>query len=327
MKRMGEVMVRQAIRDHETWLETNGERGKRADFSKKLLIGTDFISRILDHAIFDEATLINCSFSDAKLNEASFKKATLKDCSFIETSAEKIDFTNATVTGCIFDFSNMNEASFKNAIADYSSFRYTRLINTTFDEASLIKTNFKCAIATGASFFAAKINWANLNEACFVNAVMCEASLHHAYMLDSNFEGADLYGVAWPIDSGSVGVCVDMNIVKQFLAHIAGFNVEIDKDNEFIELLQIIKKYIKNSKYAEELKISSFINYIDTAKTNETLEEIEDTEDEELDDYFYIKPYDDDLYENLDEELDGIVFDKKEKNDDDFSHDPEEIKL
>jgi len=280
MERMDEVMVRQAVRDHEEWLKTKGKSGRRADFSKKLLIKADLINSNLEYANFDDATLINCIFSGAKINEASFKNARIIDCSFIEVFAKNANFTNAKVINCTFDFSMMEDAVFEYATADGSSFKNALLINANFDDASLVGTYFCEAIASNASFFDANMEWAHLEEAYFYKAVMCGASLRHASMNHANFKEADTYGVSWPLDYGSVGIRADMNLVKRFLAHIAGLGVPEEEEEEFFELLQAIKKYVEDSKPARELSTSNWIMFMEASKAAEYSKKIKEAEDE-----------------------------------------------
>jgi uncharacterized protein YjbI with pentapeptide repeats len=95
MEKLSKSKIKEIIQKHKYWLKGNKIKGKRADFSEKIL-------KIVN---FRKAKLQNANFKNSKLKIIEFVEADLKNASFENAELTKVDFHNANLTGTNFKFS------------------------------------------------------------------------------------------------------------------------------------------------------------------------------------------------------------------------------
>lgn len=110
MKYLTQEQLDPIITNHKLWLDTNGYRGERANFSNVNLSNADFRNENLRNADFSYANFSYADFSNADFSYANLRNA------------------------------NLSNADFRNAILSYANFR-----NTNFSNASLSYANFSNA--------------------------------------------------------------------------------------------------------------------------------------------------------------------------------------
>lgn len=105
------------LEKHKLWLDSNSERGVRADFSGKYMEGVNLENAMLDKAIF-RATI----FKNAQLGGASMRGAEFLNTDFRGANLSGIDFKNAT---------------FKNVLMQNANLCNIRLLGATLDGVDL----------------------------------------------------------------------------------------------------------------------------------------------------------------------------------------------
>jgi uncharacterized protein YjbI with pentapeptide repeats len=93
------------LEQHQKWLMSGGESGRRADFSERDLSGVDFTGKILIAALFDRAALRGARFCGCAMALSSLESA----------DATGADFTKADLRGANLMKARMRRAILRNA--------------------------------------------------------------------------------------------------------------------------------------------------------------------------------------------------------------------
>jgi uncharacterized protein YjbI with pentapeptide repeats len=87
------------LEQHADWLESNGETGMQADFSRGNLEGADLIDARLQDAIFNKANLKRADLMLADLRGASLLQADLQDTNLLGTMFQQFSLQAARLHG------------------------------------------------------------------------------------------------------------------------------------------------------------------------------------------------------------------------------------
>lgn len=133
-------VVAKAIGEHEEWLRSWGERGKRAKIQDVSLWGSSvFRDRDLRYASFKNVAFTECDFSRANLVGAelqgNFSRSVFKHADLSHVNAYGANFENA----CLFN------ASLHKAVLSKASMRGTDLRGSTVCWALLSETDLRNA--------------------------------------------------------------------------------------------------------------------------------------------------------------------------------------
>ena len=144
MKQMSEKKIQEILNKHRVWIESNGNSGKKGDFSNLNLKGVNF--RGLD--------LSYCQFQRSNLEQANLGGANL---SF--TNLSFADLQQANLGGATIIEANLTNANLSR----------TKLGATNFFKSNLSNVNFAEAGLTGANLNKAILNNANLGGATLLS--------------------------------------------------------------------------------------------------------------------------------------------------------------
>lgn len=114
--------IEDELKDHELWLKSNGQRGKRADFSGRTLSGVVFTGKNLRGALFINSVLKGCRFVGTDLTGAWFSRAVITGCTFRCAKLHWANFEKSQIMESDFSESWLNRAVFNKAAVSYSSF-------------------------------------------------------------------------------------------------------------------------------------------------------------------------------------------------------------
>ncbi len=134
--------LKEILRLHEEWLESDGKEGVKADFS-----GAD-----LSHAHFSSADFSHTHFSGADLSGANF--------------------SGADLSGALLNGANLREADLSGAVLCRAELRSTDLRGADLRGAKLSKAWFWYADLSGA-----KLSGVDFHEAVFDNTKLCKTDL------------------------------------------------------------------------------------------------------------------------------------------------------
>ena len=91
--------LKEILEQHGDWLESNGESGMQADFSRGNLEGADLIDARLQDAIFNKANLKRADLMLADLRGASLLQADLQDTNLLGTMFQQSSLQAARLNG------------------------------------------------------------------------------------------------------------------------------------------------------------------------------------------------------------------------------------
>lgn len=103
----------------------------KVDFTKKSLVGTNFVVSKLFEIIFDESDISDSNFSNSECRNSSFKYTKLKNSNFYKADFHNVQFTNADLSG----------ANLENADFSRSEFMNANFLDANLNGANLSRTN------------------------------------------------------------------------------------------------------------------------------------------------------------------------------------------
>jgi len=208
------VEIESILLEHKMWLDTEGNEGKRADFSDTQLCDIELVDAYLAEACFIDADLQRVDFSGANLDKAEFNHANLRWAILDDVRCTNAIFTKADLSEATLHNAYLGGADFSKAIlsgADFSGAYLSQsqkgapganLDQADLEGANFFSANLRGAILTNTNLFAsgfedADLTKAKLNNACLDHAVMFSAKLrgailHKAKLRDALLCGADL---------------------------------------------------------------------------------------------------------------------------------------
>lgn len=129
---MAQDEAEEIVKEHEKWVNGNGKRGKRADFSGKRLEKICFVGKNLQDAIFDQCVLVDCLFSECVAVDAVFSK----------TKIEGTTFNNCVLCDANFDCAFITQCCFLNVNLFESSMMHSQMLETMFSCSDLTSIDF-----------------------------------------------------------------------------------------------------------------------------------------------------------------------------------------
>lgn len=153
---MEKEKIDEMLSSHKEWLDTNGKKGKRADFSNEDLSNVDLHGSDLRYASFMETDLSNVNFVEADLSNANFHKAILCHASLIEAKLIGAILSNAILRGSDFISADLYGADLSHADISNANLCYSNLSNSDFRVAN---------------FFGIKIQYVGLHGALLPNGI------------------------------------------------------------------------------------------------------------------------------------------------------------
>lgn len=196
-KKISEEEIKEKLKKHKLWLETDEKEGECADFIKLNLEGYDFSNMDLSRANFYGANLRKTKFRNSKLVgtilinadigfHSDFEGADMTDVQAIGINSIGANFKNTVLNGADFYRAVLWDTDFKNAkMSEFGSFicsdvadcdfRKADLTGANFAFANFDYTHFERADCTGTVFsYANNLEWAYFYKTKLDNAVFTE---------------------------------------------------------------------------------------------------------------------------------------------------------
>ena len=181
---------------HQQWLQSNGEKGKKAE-----LKGADLSNFLLYEANLVKANLENCNLRESSLKWANLEQANLEgtileDSELYETKFLKANLKKANLNNSVLDNADLRGADLENASLNNSTLEKTKLDHAKLVNANLIQTYLGHASLKAADLAGANLNKANLMSATLEGTDLREANLSEAnlavtYIRDSLLDNAE----------------------------------------------------------------------------------------------------------------------------------------
>ncbi len=138
------------IADHRRWLDSDGNRGKKAVLIRAVLVGVDLYGARLSQANFQGADLRGADLSEADLYEADFEDAILADAILAWASLDGANLKWADLQGAELRWANLEGTNLTGANLRFADFEGANLKGAKLCEADLYGTNLKNTDMQGA---------------------------------------------------------------------------------------------------------------------------------------------------------------------------------
>ena len=148
MEKIDQKTLSAIFKEHQLWLDSNGENGERADLSNKSLIGAD-----LEGANLREANLRGANLREASLIGANLIGANLIGANLIRANLRGANLRSAYLRSAYLIGANLRGANLREA----------SLIGANLLDANLIEADLEGADLEGANLRGADLEGTNLN--------------------------------------------------------------------------------------------------------------------------------------------------------------------
>ncbi|WP_288863165.1 pentapeptide repeat-containing protein [uncultured Megasphaera sp.] len=132
MREITQEEINAKVKDHELWLDTNGNQGEQAVFTNVSITNKNFSHRNLLGAVFENVEVKNTDFRKTNLSSTRFKNVHFHHVFFNDAILTGIKFWYCNITNTAYFCANLKNAAFTN----------TTLINVDFRGSNLRYTNF-----------------------------------------------------------------------------------------------------------------------------------------------------------------------------------------
>ena len=155
--RLTDEAIAQVLKDHALWLDSAGERGKRASLRGANLAEASLWRANLQEADLREANLVGASLQRARLQGADLQRASLQGANLHKARLRDVKLQQAKL-----EAANLQEADFENADLTGANLSDTDLLGANLLGAKLQATNRRAARVNRVTFDASKWTRADL---------------------------------------------------------------------------------------------------------------------------------------------------------------------
>ncbi len=110
LRKVSEEELKEILAEHQTWLETDGKEGTRADLSRTDLQGADLRGANLQEANLLGAKLWGANLRVAKLQEADLRDANLQEANLNSANLQEADLRGAKLQGASLVSADLTKA-------------------------------------------------------------------------------------------------------------------------------------------------------------------------------------------------------------------------
>lgn len=160
------------LRDHELWMRTDGQEGRRGNFR--------------------DVDLRQCSLAGVSIIGASLRGSCMQGMNLSRTVLQEVDLADAILTGIKGAGANFQRANLSHAKLDMANLEGADLSFTNLQAADFSGANLDHAVVVQASLREAQLASASLERANLSQAIFREANLTDANLSHANLEHADL---------------------------------------------------------------------------------------------------------------------------------------
>ncbi|MFK7846434.1 MAG: pentapeptide repeat-containing protein [Rhodothermales bacterium] len=172
---ISEEDLERVLAEHLEWVNSSGQRGKRANLERVNLVGADL------HGVnLTEANLCQANLSKANLQGAGLSKANLQGAMMGGVNLQKASLWDSDLQSARLSLANLQGANLSQA----------NLYRANLRESNLQGTNM-----TRAYLHEARLSLSNMKGARLGRADLQDATLHHAVLYEANLQEANLHGV------------------------------------------------------------------------------------------------------------------------------------
>ncbi len=172
---ISEEDLERVLEEHLEWVNSSGQRGKRANLERVNLVGADL------HGVnLAEANLCQANLSKANLQGAGLSKANLQGAMMGGVNLQKASLWDSDLQSARLSLANLQGANLSQA---------------NLYRANLRESNLRGANMTRAYLHEARLSLSDMRGAILGRADLQDATLHHAVLYEANLQEANLHGV------------------------------------------------------------------------------------------------------------------------------------
>lgn len=171
------------LAQHETWLTSNGSRGKQADLSGADLRGADLSAARLSRALLTSANLVNANLTSADLSNANLERSVLGRVKPLPSAPPQV------VRGMMVS-NTVTVTVVRKPLCPASAPDEPQSLR--FESANLTRTNLTNAMMSGADLTGANLRSAFLTKVQLESSILGEADLTSSNLEGVNFRNASL---------------------------------------------------------------------------------------------------------------------------------------
>lgn len=147
----------QVVNEHFDWINSGGERGRRANLCGAMLYGAHLAKEVLSKADLHDAFLVEAQLKQSWLTDADLRAAALQSADLTGAYLENADMSGADARNANFSNAKLGEAKLRQAV----------LIEAVFVGADLTKARLRDAILTDANLSGANLRDVDLTGVNF----------------------------------------------------------------------------------------------------------------------------------------------------------------
>ena len=186
-ERIPQKELEQILSAHETWVETAGKEGARADLSRAYLEAANLEGACLNGANLEGAILRRANLEGAILMDANLQHADL-----IDANLQGADLIHTKLQGAKLGRANLQEAILEEASLQGADLRFAELQGAYLIDANLQGATLFQAKLQGAKLQGATLQGAELSNAIFEAPIEIEKGTPTDEWAAADLTGADL---------------------------------------------------------------------------------------------------------------------------------------
>lgn len=173
--------IQDIIDKHKKWLDSDGEEGEQANFSKMDLHEIELKGLNLSNSIFHNTNLTrarieNCRFDGSDFTNTDFSYSTCNNNFFTYCTFRNTNFEGSAIVHSDFSFSQFIKVNLTNISTRYLNFSFIKAKNSIFTNAVLLGANFTKAVLEYTNFDGANLSKIVFDETEF-NSINLDQSI------------------------------------------------------------------------------------------------------------------------------------------------------
>jgi uncharacterized protein YjbI with pentapeptide repeats len=211
MSRMSSDKISCAIDTHQSWLQSGGKDGARANF-------------------------FHCDLREGNLKKMDLRDADLSMCDLREVDLRFADLREATLQGSDLLQSNLRNANLERANLVSAHLVGANLTDVTLRQACLMDAQLQDADLTGVDLEGANFRFAEFERATFHRARLVKTDLRRWYLDEEQLDGACGDDKTKLLDGVKFRLCSDPAVIVFWKTGKHGPKLMSLKNGELIEL-------------------------------------------------------------------------------------------
>lgn len=193
------------LREHELWMRSDGQEGKRGNFRDAdlrgcLLAGANLVGASLrgscmagmdlSKTVLQEVDMAEANLSGIKADGADFQRANLSNAKLDMASLVDADISFANMLAC-----DLSGANLERVTLVQTSMRETQLASVNLERANLSQAILRGAVLTDANLTGANLEHADMRETKCVRTRFDGANLRETMLRGAELEGVSFIDV------------------------------------------------------------------------------------------------------------------------------------